>query len=152
MPLEGPLVGRYGRVEILRRKRTKPSAFNGKDRNRRRVRSKTALEIAGATQIMGVSPAPAEGRSGRSSSTTSMGGTSVVGERSVRDDTMVEANGLEQSTAQGHDRGPLNLIDHRLGVYYGSAFVRGDEAHDLQLTFDLRDLGDGRHPPALLDR
>src|SRR5262245_2944748 len=38
---------------------------------------RTALPIAGATHTIGVSPAPADGRSFRSSSTTSTGGTSL---------------------------------------------------------------------------
>ena len=40
--------------------------------------SKIALAIAGATAIIGVSPAPADGRSGRSSRMTSMRGTSAI--------------------------------------------------------------------------
>ena len=38
---------------------------------------RTALPMAGATQTIGVSPAPADGRSGRSSRTISIGGTSL---------------------------------------------------------------------------
>src|SRR5450756_791728 len=55
-----------------------PSGTSGSERNRTPVAAKIALASAGAIAMMGVSPPPAEGRSRRSTSTTSMGGTSPV--------------------------------------------------------------------------
>jgi hypothetical protein len=54
------------------------SAISGSDRRRRPVASKMALAIAGATAIIGVSPAPADGKLGRCNRTTSIGGTSEI--------------------------------------------------------------------------
>ncbi len=46
--------------------------------------------MAGATAIIGVSPAPADGRSGRSSRTTSIGGTSpILGTRYLENAALV---------------------------------------------------------------
>ncbi len=56
---------------------TRCSGSNGSERSRTPVAWKRALPIAGAIPIMGVSPAPADGRSLRLSSTVSMGGTSA---------------------------------------------------------------------------
>src|SRR5581483_1892492 len=53
-----------------------PRGSMGSDRRRTPVASKMALAAAGASPISGVSPAPAGGRSLRSSSTTSISGTS----------------------------------------------------------------------------
>jgi hypothetical protein len=49
----------------------------GIERIRTEQASKTAFAIAGATAIMGVSPAPAEVRSGRLTRMVSIGGTSL---------------------------------------------------------------------------
>jgi hypothetical protein len=52
-------------------------ASSGSERIRVPVAMKIAFATAGATATIGVSPAPAEGMSGRSRRTTSIGGTSV---------------------------------------------------------------------------
>jgi len=57
--------------------RTKPSGASGSERMRRPVAAWMALAIAGATAMIGVSPAPVEGRSGRSSTVMSIGGVSA---------------------------------------------------------------------------
>ena len=57
---------------------TRPSRSSGSERNRRPVAAKSAFASAGATATIGVSPAPADGASGWSSSSTSIGGTSVT--------------------------------------------------------------------------
>ena len=49
----------------------------GRARRRRPVAAKMAFPMAGATAISGVSPAPADGMSGRSTSTTSISGMSL---------------------------------------------------------------------------
>ncbi len=56
---------------------TCPLGMSGRLRRRTPVAAKIAFPIAGATAMIGVSPAPAEGRSLRSSRTSSIGGTSV---------------------------------------------------------------------------
>src|SRR5207249_12190262 len=53
-----------------------PRGIIGSERRRMPVALKIALPMAGATPTDGVSPAPADGRLRRSSSTTSTGGTS----------------------------------------------------------------------------
>src|SRR5204862_7676811 len=55
----------------------KPSGAMGSDRRRPPVAFKIALPTAGASPTSGVSPAPAEGKSLRSTRTTSMTGTSL---------------------------------------------------------------------------
>src|SRR5207253_5932493 len=57
---------------------TTPSGTRGIDRNLTPHAAKIAFETAGATPTIGVSPAPAGGRSGRSTRTTSIGGTSYI--------------------------------------------------------------------------
>src|SRR5579859_5092269 len=54
-----------------------PFGIRGIALNRAPVASKMALAIAGAKPIIGHSPAPADGRSLRSSNTVSMAGTSL---------------------------------------------------------------------------
>src|SRR5262249_1208003 len=56
---------------------TTPFGTSGSERSRTPLASKIAFAIAGATQTIGVSPAPAEATSLRSSSTTSIFGTSL---------------------------------------------------------------------------
>ena len=62
--------------------RTLPSGASGIDRSRTPQASKIAFAMAGAIATMGVSPPPADGWSGRSSSTTSISGRS--GSRGTR--------------------------------------------------------------------
>jgi len=92
-------------------------------RNRTPVALKTALPIAGATAMIGVSLPPADGKSGRSARTVSMPGASllnearrsnearhwVVREERVSDAPVLESNFLAQSTAQTHDDAALHL-------------------------------------------
>jgi hypothetical protein len=54
-----------------------PAGSIGNARRRRPQAAKIALPTAGAMAVIGVSPAPADGRSGRFNSTTSIGGTSA---------------------------------------------------------------------------
>src|SRR5450759_442680 len=66
-----------GRPGRLLAQRMRPSGVSGSERMRRPPAAWMALAIAGAMAMIGVSPAPAEGRSGRSSTVTSIGGTSA---------------------------------------------------------------------------
>ena len=54
-----------------------PVGASGRERRRRPVAANTALPMAGAIVMIGVSPAPLLGKSLRSSKTTSMNGASL---------------------------------------------------------------------------
>ena len=58
--------------------RAEPRPTSGSEYSRRPVAAKMALAIAGASAVCGVPPTPAEGRSGRSRSTTSTFGASAT--------------------------------------------------------------------------
>ncbi len=117
-----------------------------------------ALAIAGATAIIGVSPAPAEGRSLRCNRTTSIGGTSEIrghpvrGERPVCDRPGDEVDRLEERTAKSKDRGALDLTDHGIGVHDCAAFVGGDDADHLQTAIRVRLRPARRSQPVPLSR
>ena len=98
--------------------------------------AKIALATAGATQTMGVSPAPADGTSGRSSRTTSIAGTSLKrGTRYSESDRVIdpslrEADPLEERAAETHDRRALDLVHEVVGVDDRTAVERRDEPRD----------------------
>jgi hypothetical protein len=122
------------------------------------VAENMALAIAGATAIIGVSPAPADGRSGRSTRTTSMDGKSlnrghpITREGKQPEPLALPGNGLEQRAAEGHHGGTFHLADHSARVDNCPAFVRSDDPLDLdRALFVDAHLGAGRHPAPLLE-
>ena len=111
-----------------------PFGTIGSERNRRPVARKIALPTAGAIATIGVSPAPADGRSLRSSSTISRAGTSpnrgtrYVGEPRVEDLAVVELDRLEQGAAEAHHRRPFDLVLQVVGVDDRAALERRHHA------------------------
>ena len=99
--------------------------------------SKMALPIAGAMATIGVSPAPADGRSLRSSRTTSIAGVSrnrgtryrenrgfVIRPSSILD-------GFEERAAESHDHGAFDLVLEMVGVDDRAALEGARRADDL---------------------
>ena len=112
----------------------------GSERRRTPVASKIALPIAGARPTIGHSPAPADGRSLRSSRTVSSTGTSLkrgtryLDKRPFRDAAVFEFNGLKKRAAQPHDVRALNLIAQVVGVDDGAALEGRDHPHNFHLA------------------
>ena len=107
---------------------------------------------------IGVSPAPADGRSLRSSRTISIGGHvgearhAVLREVRVEDLAVLEVDRLEERAAEALDDRALDLVAQAVGVDDGAALEGGDDADDLDaaaLPVD-RDLGAGGDVAALL--
>ena len=119
--------------------------------------SKMALPIAGAIAMIGVSPAPAGGRSLRSSRMTSIWGVSrnrghaIAGKSRVEDPPVLEVDGLEERTAESHDHRAFDLVLEMVGVDDGAALERADGADDLDAAGDAvdGDLGAGGDEAAL---
>ena len=86
------------------------------------------MPMAGAIPIIGVSPAPAEGRSLRSIRTLSITGISadlrhpVAGEAVGRDLVIGEIHVLKQRPADPHSDRALHLIAQMLGIHNGAEF------------------------------
>src|ERR1019366_8725760 len=75
----------------------------------------------------------------------------IVGEGSVRDHSLTEANRLEQRTAQGHDGSAFDLVDHGVRIDDGATLIGGDESNDPKVPLEVGHLCVGRDAPALLD-
>ena len=96
-----------------------------------------AFAMAGATAMIGASPAPAEGRSLRSSRTTSIcrgvaePRHAVAREPRVLDLALLEPDRLEEGTAQAHHRRAFDLVDQVVGVDDGAALEGRDDPDDL---------------------
>ena len=96
-----------------------------------------ALPMAGAMATIGVSPAPAGGRSLRSSRTTSICGRvaeprhAIPGEARVQDLAVVELDRLEERAAQAHDHRAFDLVLEMVRVDDGAALEGADGADDL---------------------
>ena len=101
------------------------------------VASKMALPMAGAMATIGVSPAPADGRSLRSSRTTSICGRvaeprdAIARKAGVGDPAVLEFDGLEERAADSHDHGAFDLVLEMVGVDDGAALECADGADDL---------------------
>ena len=125
-----------------------PCGTIGSDRSRTPTASKIALPIAGAIATIGVSPAPAEGRSLRSSRTTSIlgmsrnRGTRYFENSRVHDLAILELDRLEERTAQAHHHRPFDLVLEMVRVDDRAA-LEGADSSDTTCTRPL----DRRRPP-----
>ena len=128
-----------------------PCGTIGSDRSRTPAASKMALPIAGAMATIGVSPAPADGRSLRSSRTTSISGVSrnrgtrYFENRAFRILPILELDGLEERTAQSHDHRAFDLVLEMVRIDDRAALEGADGADDLHAAAGAvdRDLGAG---------
>ena len=107
-----------------------PFGTIGMARKRRPMASKIALPIAGAIPTIGASPAPADGRSLRSSSTTSIGGVSLnrgtryLRETRIEDPAVFKTHRLEERATDSLHDGALDLVLQLIRIDDGAAFER----------------------------
>src|SRR5437016_6060076 len=99
-----------------------------------------AFAIAGARPTMGHSPAPAEGRSLRSSRTVSRAGTSL--NRGMRYFDILplrilpfsNCDRFKQRSTQPLDVGSFDLIAEVVGIHDGAALESGNNANDFHVA------------------
>ena len=136
---------------------TTPSGAIGSERRRTPVAWKMALPIAGATATIGVSPAPAEGRSwidqdGLESRKVAEPRHAIAGESALRISPVVKLNRFERAPRRAPSHRPLDLVLQVIGIYDCSAFKGRHRADDLQLARSAfhGNLGTCRHVASLL--
>ena len=124
----------FAHPSLNRRQPAIPFGTSGSARSLTPVAAKIALPTAGARPTMGVSPAPADGRSLRSRTTISISGDvreardAVLREMRVEDAAVLEADGLEEGAADALDDRALDLVLQVVGVDDGAALEGRDDA------------------------
>src|SRR5436309_2500375 len=99
-----------------------------------------AFPTAGASPTNGVSPAPAEGRSLRSSISTSISRKiaetrhTVIGKMRIQNSSVLEVNGFEQSAASGLYHCAFDLITQAIRVDDRAALEGFHHAHDFDVV------------------
>ncbi len=109
---------------------------SGSERRRSPPAAASAFAIAGASPMMGVSPAPADGRSLRSSMTTSIGGTSV--NRGTRYWRIVPFSMRPSAKSIGFEQRAADTLNHAAGDLVAQA-VRVDDGTALEGDREARE-------------